>query len=77
MEYPFENKLYELDIKVVDDVENESDIFSELDDISTTGTTNMSTTFLLAGNLAVPNICSLMIARETVKILCLFMIRLN
>ena len=37
MEYPFENKLYELDIKVVEDDGNESDIFSELDDTSTTG----------------------------------------
>lgn len=34
MEYPFENKLYELDIKVVED---DSNVFSEIDDISTTG----------------------------------------
>ena len=38
MEYPFENKLYELDMKVVEDEENESDVFGDLDDISTTGT---------------------------------------
>ena len=37
MEYPFENKLYELDIKVVEDDENETDVFNDLDDISTTG----------------------------------------
>lgn len=37
MEYPFENKLYELDIKVVEDDANESDIFNDLDDIITTG----------------------------------------
>jgi hypothetical protein len=37
MEYPFENKLYELDIKVVEDDGNESDTFADLDDISTTG----------------------------------------
>ena len=40
MEYPFENKLYELDIKVVENAgnaENENDIFSDLDDICYTG----------------------------------------
>jgi hypothetical protein len=42
MEYPFENKLYELDIKVVEDDGNESDVFSDLDDISTTGTMTSS-----------------------------------
>ena len=37
MEYPFENKLYELDIKVVEGDGNETDVFNDLDDISTTG----------------------------------------
>ena len=38
MEYPFENKLYELDMKIVEDNDEKvADVFGELDDISMTG----------------------------------------